>query len=131
MSRSCNGWRAVDRSNYVGNRARGFRLGESDHGREKLMANPRKAWVEDFSDPAIRTIGGLEFLGALGLILPAVTGIAPILVPLAAVGLAITMFGAIVVHVRRGDGTLSVVVPLVLGLTAIFVAWGRFGAYAF
>jgi len=36
-----------------------------------------------------------------------------------------------VVHVRRGDGTLSVVVPLVLGLTAIFVAWGRFGAYAF
>jgi len=100
-------------------------------GREKLMANPRMAWVEDFSDPAIRTIGGLEFLGALGLILPAVTGIAPILVPLAAVGLAITMFGAIVVHVRRGDGTLSVVVPLVLGLTAIFVAWGRFGAYAF
>jgi|AntAceMinimDraft_9_1070365.scaffolds.fasta_scaffold17559_2 hypothetical protein len=100
-------------------------------GREKLMANPRMAWVEDFSDPAIRTIGGLEFLGALGLILPAVTGIAPILVPLAAVGLAITMFGAIVVHVRRGDGTLSVVVPLVLGLTAIFVAWGRFGSYAF
>jgi hypothetical protein len=95
------------------------------------MANPRMAWVEDFSDPAIRTIGGLEFLGALGLILPAVTGIAPILVPLAAVGLAITMFGAIVVHVRRGDGTLLVVVPLVLGLTAIFVAWGRFGAYAF
>ena len=100
-------------------------------GREKLMANPRMAWVENFSDPAIRTIGGLEFLGALGLILPAVTGIAPILVPLAAVGLAITMFGAIVVHVRRGDGTLSVVVPLVLGLTAIFVAWGRFGSYAF
>ncbi len=26
-------------------------------GREKLMANPRMAWVEDFSDPAIRTIG--------------------------------------------------------------------------
>ena len=100
-------------------------------GREKLAANPRMVWVEDFSDPAIRTIGGLEFLGALGLILPAVTGIAPILVPLAAVGLAITMFGAIVVHVRRGDGTLSVVVPLVLGLTAIFVAWGRFGSYAF
>ena len=100
-------------------------------GREKLMANPRMAWVENFSDPAIRTIGGLEFLGALGLILPAVTGIAPILVPLAAVGLAITMFGAIVVHVRRGDGTLSVVVPLVLGLTAIFVPRGRFGAYAF
>jgi len=100
-------------------------------GREKLMVNPRMVWVEDFSDPAIRTIGGLEFLGALGLILPAVTGIAPILVPLAAVGLAITMLGAIVVHVRRGDGALSVLVPLVLALMAIFVAWGRFGAYAF
>jgi len=100
-------------------------------GREKLAANPRMVWVEDFSDPAIRTIGGLEFLGALALILPAVTGIAPILVPLAAVGLAITMFGAIVVHVRRGDGALLVGVPIVLALMAFSVAWGRFGGYAF
>ena len=100
-------------------------------GREKLAANPRMVWVEDFSDPAIRTIAGLEFLGALALILPAVTGIAPILVPLAAVGLAITMFGAIVVYVRRGDGALLVGVPVVLALMAFFVAWGRFGGYEF
>ena len=59
------------------------------------------------------------------------TTIAPILVPLAAVGLAITMFGAIVVYVRRGDGALLVGVPIVLALMAFFVAWGRFGGYAF
>lgn len=100
-------------------------------GREKLMANPRMAWAEDFSDPMVRFIGTVEFIGALGLILPAVTGIAPILVPIAAVGLAITMIGAIVVHIRRGDGTESIVAPAVLAIAAIFVAWGRFGPYAF
>jgi hypothetical protein len=100
-------------------------------GREKLLENPRMAWTGDFSDAAIRSIGGIEFIGALGLILPAVTGIAPILVPLAAVGLAIVMLGAAVVHVRRGDGAQAVIAPLVLMLMAIFIAWGRFGAYAF
>jgi hypothetical protein len=64
------------------------------------------------------------------LILPAVTGIAPILVPLAATGLAITMVLAIVVHLRRGEA--KVIAPnLVLLALAVFVAWGRFGDYAF
>jgi hypothetical protein len=70
-------------------------------------------------------------LGAIGLILPALTGIAPVLVPLAATGLAITMVLAAVMHLRRGDGAASVVPNIVLFSLAVFVAWGRFGAYAF
>ncbi len=100
-------------------------------GREKLTSNPRMAWAQDLTDPKFRTIGSLEFLGALGVILPALTGIAPVLVPLAAVGLALIMIGAMVFHVRRGDGAASLVPPLVFTLLAIFVAWGRFGMYSF
>ncbi len=100
-------------------------------GREKSTSNPRMAWAQDLTDPMFRTIGSLEFLGALGVILPALTGIAPVLVPLAAVGLALIMIGAMVFHVRRGDGAASLVPPLVFTLLAIFVAWGRFGMYSF
>jgi hypothetical protein len=66
--------------------------------------------------------------GAVGLILPAVTKIATVLVPLAATGLAITMVLATVVHLRRGE--TRIVVNLVLLALAAFVAWGRFGPYA-
>lgn len=48
-------------------------------------------WVEDISTGTLRLIGVAEILGALGLILPAWTGIAPILTPIAAVGLAVIM----------------------------------------
>jgi hypothetical protein len=97
------------------------------------LVRPRPALVasgmgyaEDFSDGAIKGIGALEVLGAIGLILPAVTGIAPILVPLAATGLALIMAGAVVVHVRRKE---QFVPPLVLGVVALVVAVLRFGPY--
>jgi len=96
---------------------------------EKLLSNPRMGWAGDFSDAGIRSIGVVEILGALGLILPAVTGIAPVLVPIAAVGLALTMLGAIAVHVRRGDGASAVVAPLIFMVLAIVIAWARFGSY--
>ena len=88
------------------------------------------AWVDSFTDGQVKAIGAVEALGAIGLILPAVTGIAPVLVPLAALGLALTMVGAIITHVRRKENAL-IAAPLVLLLLAAFVAWGRFGAYAF
>lgn len=47
-----------------------------------VLATP--AWVEDFSPATVRFIGVVEILGALGLVLPALTGITPILTPLAA-----------------------------------------------
>ena len=97
--------------------------------KEKLAE--RMAWVNDFSAGQVKAIGAVEVLGALGLILPAVTGIAPILVPLAATGLAIVMVLAAIMHLRRGDGAAAVVPNIVLFALAVFVAWGRFGPYAF
>ncbi len=57
-------------------------------------------WVEDFSDGTVRGIGGLEVAGAVGLVVPAVTGIVPVLTPAAAGGLALTMVGAAITQHR-------------------------------
>ena len=101
------------------------------------LAQPRKkivdsgmGWAEDFSDGAVKGIGALEVLGALGLILPAVFDVATVLVPIAATGLALIMLGAAVTHARRKESQM-VVVNVVLLILAAFVAWGRFGPYAF
>ena len=82
-------------------------------------------WVDDFSDGQVRLIGILEVLGAIGLILPGLTGILPILTPLAAVGLALTMVGAAITHFRRGEYP-NIAVNLVLMALALFAAYGRF-----
>ncbi len=96
-------------------------------GKEKLSADPRMAWVEDFSDNAVRGIGALEVAGALGLILPWALDIAPVLTPLAAVGVALMMAGAAITHLRRGENA-AIIGPLVLGAIAVVIAIGRFGA---
>lgn len=92
---------------------------------------PRMPWVADFSSAQVKGIGIIEVLGAVGLILPGITKIAPILVPIAATGLAITMVLAFVMHARRGEAKQSIGPNLVLFALAVFVAWGRFGPYAF
>ncbi|WP_433790970.1 DoxX family protein [Actinoplanes sp. CA-252034] len=97
--------------------------------KEKLAASGM-AWTEDFSAGAVKAIGAAELLGAIGLILPAVLDVLPVLVPLAATGLALTMIGAIVVHVRRNEIPAIAPSALLFVLSAI-VAWGRFGPYAF
>lgn len=89
---------------------------------------PQMPWVEDFSPATVRFIGVVEFLGALGLVLPALTGIAPILTPLAATGIAVIMLLAAVVHARRKEPSGIAVTAVILVLAAI-VAWGRFGPY--
>ena len=101
------------------------------------LTQPRKkiidsgmGWAADVSDGAVKGIGALEVLGALGLILPAVFDVATILVPLAATGLALVMVGAAVTHARRRENQM-IVVNVVLFALAAFVAWGRFGPYAF
>jgi uncharacterized membrane protein YphA (DoxX/SURF4 family) len=94
----------------------------------KEKARERLAWVEDFSEPTLKLIGAMEVLGALGLVLPAATGIAPVLTPLAAVGLAVLMVAAAVVHTRRREYG-SVALNAVLFAVAVVVAWGRFGPY--
>ena len=81
--------------------------------REELIAQGAKmAWTEDFSAGTLRAIGAVEVLGAIGLMLPALTGILPILTPMAAAGLALTMIGAAATHIRRGE--YGAIVPNVI-----------------
>lgn len=70
----------------------------------------------------------LEILAGVALLLPAVTGVATVLVPLAAVGLAVLMVGAAVTHRRRGELPM-IGINAVLLLLAVVVAWARFGSY--
>ena len=90
--------------------------------KEKLATN--MGWVEDFSQNTVRVIGLLEVLGAIGLILPMALSILPVLTGIAAVGLVLTMIGAAITHIRRGEMPM-LVPPAVLGLLAAFVAVGR------
>jgi uncharacterized membrane protein YphA (DoxX/SURF4 family) len=95
--------------------------------RQKLATS--MGWVEDFSDPGVRAIGALEVLGALGLLVPALTGVATVLVPIAAVGLALLMIGAAATHRRRGELPM-IGINAVLLVLAVVVAWARFGPYS-
>jgi hypothetical protein len=98
--------------------------------KEKLATFPGGGWVEDFSPGALEAISTLEILGAAGLILPAVLGIAPVLVPLAATGAALLFAGAVITRLRRGE-KVTILVDLVYLALAVFVAWGRFGPESF
>src|SRR5574341_489893 len=71
-----------------------------------------------------RFIGVCEVLGALGLILPGLLRIRPGLTPLAAAGLVIIMIGATGLTLVA-DGVAPALIPLVVGLLAAFVAYGR------
>jgi hypothetical protein len=87
-------------------------------------------WVLDFSPGALRAIGTLEILAAVGLILPAVLDIAPVLVPVTAVCVALLFVCAAVMRLHRGE-KLTVLGDVVYLAMAVFVAWGRFGPYSF
>src|SRR5579872_5487762 len=95
---------------------------------EKLRKN--MAWTAHTSPGIVRLIGMLEVLGALGLILPAVTGILPWLTPVAAIGLVLTMIGAMIVHIRLGEGS-HIAPNIVLLLLAALVVVGRFAVVPF
>ena len=72
----------------------------------------------------LKFIGTCEVLGVLGLVLPGLLRIRPGLTPLAAAGLVLIMIGATVTTVATMD-VPSAVVPLVVGLLAASVAYGR------
>lgn len=99
-------------------------IGKLTQSREALIERGMK-YVEDLSLTQVRMIGTLEVLGALGLILPSLLNILPVLTPLAGIGLVIVMLGAMLTHLRRGE-TPMIAVNLVLLLMAAFVAYGRF-----
>jgi hypothetical protein len=87
--------------------------------RERLL--PMMEWVDTTPMPAVRAIGTLEVLGAIGLILPPLTGIAPWLAVAAAAGFVLLQIGATRVHLRRGDRQIAL--NLTLLLTAAVTVW--------
>jgi uncharacterized membrane protein len=102
-------------------------LTKSTQPREKLLG--KLPWVADFSAGTVRLIGIVELLGAIGLVVPAATGIAPVLTPLAATGLAVVMVLAMNTHRRRHEPG-AIAFNAVLFALAVVIAWGRFGPYS-
>jgi uncharacterized membrane protein len=96
------------------------------------LVRPRSAlvdggmpWAADYSPAVIKAIGAIEVIGAVGLVLPMLTSIAPLLSPIAALGLTIMMVGAVVVHARRRE---PIAPPLVLAILSAAAAVLGFAA---
>ncbi|MFT4030256.1 MAG: DoxX family protein [Protaetiibacter sp.] len=97
-----------------------FKLARS----KEQLAAAGLAWTEDFSPTSVKLIGAAEVLAAIGLVLPMLTGIAPVLGPIAGSALAVLMIGATVVHFRRHEP------PVSLGVFALAAASAVLGFLA-
>jgi hypothetical protein len=98
-------------------------------GAAKLVLGPGELadlapWTATLSPSLLPVIGAAELAGALGLVLPALTGVRPGLTPLAAAALALEMAVAVAFQLARDDAR-SAALALALGLVAAAVAWGR------
>jgi hypothetical protein len=89
--------------------------------RSRDRLRPMMAWVDTTPLPVVRALGVIEVLGATGLILPPLTGIAPWLALAAGIGFVVLQLGAIRVHVARGDR--QVALNLTLLLAAAVTVW--------
>ncbi len=95
------------------------------HATRRDQATGQMAWMLAVPKPMLTTIGVLEILGAVGLIVPWATGIAPWLTPLAAASFVVLMICAAIFHLRRSSEVSNTIFNAVLGLVAAFVALGR------
>ena len=84
-------------------------------------------WVDDFGDGHLAAIAVIKLIGAVGLVLPAATGTAPMLTPVAACGLALFMAGAATTRFRRSEWPAMVGDIAFIAMFA-FLAWGWSGA---
>ncbi|WP_327658633.1 DoxX family protein [Streptomyces sp. NBC_00483] len=89
--------------------------------RSREQLRPMMAWVDSAPMRAVRAIGALEVLGALGLVLPPLTGIAPWLALVAAIGFVVLQIGATWLHLRRGERQIGLN-GVLLGAGAVVVA---------
>jgi uncharacterized membrane protein YphA (DoxX/SURF4 family) len=96
--------------------------------REKLVSLGQ-GWVEEFDDRRVKSIGVLEVLTAIGLILPAALDVVPTLTAVAAVGAVLLMLGAAATHVRRREFD-KLPLNVALAALAVFVAAMRFGPHS-
>ena len=98
--------------------------------KEKLEHHDAAAWTRGVTPAFVKTLGALELLAAVGLILPALVGVAPFMVPVTATCWVALMLGAMITHGRLGQVKL-VLVNVVYAALAVFIAVGRFGPEPF
>lgn len=97
---------------------------------DKVRTNPQMTWVNGRSNGYVRFVGISELLGALGVILPILTGILAFLTPLAAVGLSIIQLLAIFQeHLPKKEYNVIPINVVLLALS-VFVAVGRWALLA-
>ncbi|MFF4928529.1 DoxX family protein [Streptomyces griseofuscus] len=89
--------------------------------RSRDQLRPMMTWVDHMPLPALRVLGTVEILGATGLILPPLTGLAPALAPAAATGFVLLQIGAIAVHLLGHDRRIALNAGLTL--TAAVALW--------
>ncbi|MFD7072963.1 DoxX family protein [Nocardioides sp. NPDC059952] len=97
---------------------------------DKLSRHDGAAWTRGASPTFVRTLGILEILAAIGLVLPAVLDIVPVMVPVTAACWIALMIGAMITHGRLGQAKLVMVNVAYLAL-AVFIVVGRFGTTPF
>ncbi|MGA5534764.1 DoxX family protein [Mycolicibacterium nivoides] len=94
--------------------------------REKYRSlGSNQHWVDDFGDGHLTAIATIKLVGAIGLVLPVAVGIAPVLTPVAACGLALFMAGAATTRFRRSEWPYMAGDIVFIGVFA-FLAWGWF-----
>ncbi|MBY8876328.1 DoxX family protein [Actinacidiphila acidipaludis] len=96
--------------------------------RARLAAQHGGEWTRDVGQGFVRTLGILELLAAIGLIVPGVLGIAPVMVPVTAACWIALMIGAMITHGRLGQFGLVLLNAVYLAL-ALFIVCGRFGPW--
>jgi len=92
--------------------------------KEKLAAQHGGEWTQNAGVGFVKTLGILELLAAVGLILPAALDIAPVMVPVTALCWILLMVGAMITHGRLGQSKLVLVNSVYLALAA-FIAGGH------
>ena len=95
------------------------------HATRRDQATGRMAWMLAVPKPLMTTIGVLEILGAIALIVPWAIGVLPWLTPLAAIAVVVLMVFAAVFHARRSGEGPNIVFNAVLGVVAALIAYGR------
>ncbi len=98
--------------------------------KERLAAAPGGEWTGTASTGFVKSLGVLEILAAIGLILPALTDIAPVLVPITATCWILLMIGALITHYRNEGVSKVMLLNVVYLALAAFVALGRFDIVA-
>ncbi|MGW8703601.1 DoxX family protein [Streptomyces eurythermus] len=98
--------------------------------KEKLASVHGGGWTEGVDGRSVKALGVLELLAAVGLVLPALVGRAPVMVPVTAACWVLLMIGAMLTHGRRREFGFVALNLAYLAL-AVFIAWGRFGPESF